>query len=495
MATSYGAIVCGESGVACGAVGAVKELEQVVLKGPWINAVLRVKFQSQTKLVFVEGVVSDQDFEDCRCELHQPVEHDVIGGVGCAAESVGFHKAVQALYIVGGPVRYCHAEPAARRNDNVLAGMMLKGGGSKFAFQSKDLPVAVKRLSGKTNYQYEAFGAFFCYLGGVRHEYRMRVARIMGPKPLVVDVIRAVCVVGRCVMQRVKLKCVGEKMFHLEPDGSERVTNGGVLLVQKLLVAVVQYGDDIRIGAGSEVTADAVPWQEGDDSDGGGQLVTVGDTSLSFKTEYAELKALVSNRGYDLKTLKVVLEDLEKSKTVVEPLEKWDFDSDVDYGFPITLYRWEESSFSGYDFSKAELLQRWLRGKQCDIYGDLADLQLVMLTPVEQHGFAVGARERFKVLGMLGDSLFKLWAVVTSYGRRYTAAETAGAVAAVSNKRMRAMTVVDSELVKITEGRFANNDKWYGDFIEAVVGVVFVHCGHSQAMLLAEKLVVSIERK
>jgi hypothetical protein len=208
-----------------------------------------------------DGTVLDvgrKDLTECWCEIHRKPVRDASCG-GCAREPPGTFPAIKALYASDGvESRYCHADAGTRVVDAVFAKMMLSGGLELNAFAGQIARRLWKSASAR-EYVMPEFGAGYCYMRCVNPYFRVRVARLLGPYPLVKDVLAVIRVVGWAAMVPVEVIEVGNGdggcAYHMVESkvGGARSWD----LVYKM-VCIVQ--DDPRSRVGGDRVEAMSPW-------------------------------------------------------------------------------------------------------------------------------------------------------------------------------------------------------------------------------------------
>jgi len=187
-----------------------------------------------------------EDYTAARCAIHKPVVHGADGAWGCAALAPGQHAAIAALYASSAQAnRYCHADEPTLRNDRRLALRALEDSPTEQAFLYQDPRSWVKKLAG-TSMGLHEFGAGYCYLHLIRAEYRMRVARLLGPLPLVADVLRLARLVGVRVADKFTIDEFGA-FVHVNVEGHGRIMNAGAFYTSRL-ADVVRRMPNAHIG-------------------------------------------------------------------------------------------------------------------------------------------------------------------------------------------------------------------------------------------------------
>lgn len=189
------------------------------------------------------------------CRLHRKVV-DVVGLRGCARWELGTHPSIRAIYDGTGRRHVCFAEDGVKKKDVKFARLMA-GSSRMCAPLHAELLPSVRRYVKGFPVEITTFGAWYCSLIAIRPEVRMRVARVLGPLPLVADALRAINLVGRNVGCRCEWVCVAEGLYHvrlvkpLVADSSAMVTlfHDGLRLLREV-------GPMIRVGAGETTWED-----------------------------------------------------------------------------------------------------------------------------------------------------------------------------------------------------------------------------------------------
>jgi len=191
---------------------------------------------------FVRNV--DPETQAC-CALHRPVVCGVVGALGCRGLKPGTHASIRALYTKG--VYYCHAEVGQKVIDQQLFKSVVE---LSDGFVNAALPRTnrfKKRFMAGFPIDVSCYGAGFCYLGLMDQTARSRVARCLGPFPLVADVVRMMMFVGDKENVSASVVGVDDGCWHVEdkPCGSFPVYR---FLVRKLFT-IVEHDPFARIGA------------------------------------------------------------------------------------------------------------------------------------------------------------------------------------------------------------------------------------------------------
>jgi len=187
------------------------------------------------------------------CKLHLRVPCN--GGFsGCFGGRTGTHPAIRALYTATG-VHRCLVEDGAKVIDLQLAMAAMSTsdfgcgplGSAGMRWTSR---FASSQVSGV-----RSFGAGYCYQFLIVPAARMRVARVLGPVPLMVDFLRVYCVVGMPMVEPMELVKTADLCFHLQLSGASkfRLKESSLGIIWRMLYEVLASGAMARIGAsGSE---------------------------------------------------------------------------------------------------------------------------------------------------------------------------------------------------------------------------------------------------
>jgi len=181
--------------------------------------------------------------ESC-CAIHQKVDCEVAGALGCQSWSRGTHRSVAVLYDEHAVNTYCHAQVGQLVLDRQVKdeALVMRRFGCR--------PFGCGRVLGDKYFRgYSAtvssYGAGYCYLVGFPANVRSRVARILGPLPLVADVLRVLRVVGDAqVCARWSL--VGDGVYHVEAVESKKPDPFGFFFDAWQIVA--ETGGRARVG-------------------------------------------------------------------------------------------------------------------------------------------------------------------------------------------------------------------------------------------------------
>jgi len=195
------------------------------------------------------GVVTDSSVEavdggTC-CAIHRKVEHDVVGAKGCTRWRVGTHPSIAVMYVPGVDNLKCHSEIGQR----VLDGRVIVEAKtmSRYGSRAHGLGVVMgPKYFRCYNASVSCYGAGYCYLVAFPGSVRSRAARILGPLPLVVDVLRVMRCIGEPVVSADWL-CVGDGLFHVKGRRGQLGDVIGSFFSQGMAV-VASCGDGARVG-------------------------------------------------------------------------------------------------------------------------------------------------------------------------------------------------------------------------------------------------------
>jgi len=173
---------------------------------------------------------SGSDYTVCKCAIHVRVTSTFL--MGCARKPVGRHESISN----SSGTMVCHAEPFVREADQRFV-ELIKTACAGWAFCS---PVgnSFMRSYIANAVECEAFGRGYCHLSIVRSVFRWRVARVLGPQPLVAKFLVAYRFVG---MYRAKVQLVanGDAEVHVEEVGGTGKGLSGMVIFNRLFAMVV----------------------------------------------------------------------------------------------------------------------------------------------------------------------------------------------------------------------------------------------------------------
>lgn len=193
--------------------------------------------------------VSKEVFFDKCCALHKVVDHDQQGEQGCAGQALGSHRSIRAMSEKG--VVYCHAEVGQRVIDwDLFSNVVYQDG--KFVERARCRGSNFKkRYFGGYPASVKLYGAGYCYLIPFEDSVRSRVARCLGPLPLLADVVRFAFYVGARACPNVEWRFIEGIGWHLE-EGS-----GGLSVVAcrefiRRAMGILSESPNVRVGMDSE---------------------------------------------------------------------------------------------------------------------------------------------------------------------------------------------------------------------------------------------------
>jgi hypothetical protein len=179
------------------------------------------------------------------CQLHvNPLRGSSVVE-GCGGCSAGLHPAISEALACGDEVGGCALDEATRKKDRAFAEAIADDSCDNWWLMGT-APWA-KRYMTSDVVEMVAFGAGYCYLHMVEPRARMRVARVLGPCPKVIDVLRVVRVVGASSMPVLQFEEVGLGMFHVRKLG-EHWPGEADIDDAVLTLAVLAETPNMRIG-------------------------------------------------------------------------------------------------------------------------------------------------------------------------------------------------------------------------------------------------------
>jgi len=198
----------------------------------------------------------------CECRLHVRIDCGKESGVGCEALGKGTAGPIRISQLLegelpGGPAYVgCEAELGTRYRDAEFVGLVLKMafGGPRGLINRFPLQLRRKFANG-TYKDMSCFGAGYCNLEALQEGIRMRVARVLGPKPFLVAAAATISVMGQQQGFRVKLVRVGDHLWHAERTEIPVMDVAGCFLVDVCAV-VRQHGYRERLGSTPEINYD-----------------------------------------------------------------------------------------------------------------------------------------------------------------------------------------------------------------------------------------------
>lgn len=158
------------------------------------------------------------------CSVHRGVE-EVVGEIGSVVPGkMGVHPAFARSD--GGKPTPCVAGGATLAKDREFAAMALTMELTGFQFNSLKVMSPVRKYATGAVTSMASFGRGYCYLELIREELRIRVARILGPAPLVSDVLAFYRVAG-AAFHIVDFQELGFDIYHCVP-GKSRLSGRAV---------------------------------------------------------------------------------------------------------------------------------------------------------------------------------------------------------------------------------------------------------------------------
>jgi len=184
------------------------------------------------------------------CRLHVAVDDVVEKGTVLLGERVGAFSAISLA--ARGVFSKCFAEESGLKLDKYLALSALDFSIPGYAYVRDDGLCAVWKMETSSVADIRMFGVGYCYLRLVRPRVRLRVARILGPCPLLLDFLLLYRLTGLSVAF-VNVRSVGVDLFHVEESVQKRT---GLELARELLGLVsmsigARIGMDVGLNEGS----------------------------------------------------------------------------------------------------------------------------------------------------------------------------------------------------------------------------------------------------
>lgn len=177
---------------------------------------------------------------EVRCRLHDDLE----SGLSLCCERLcgeGDHSVFRAKR--AGDKR-CRAVGRVLKADYKLVCDVVSMKTPGFAYLHADLLPGFRRFANGAALGVRAFGTGFCYVILVRPEFRLRVARVLGPLPKLEDLLVLLRASGRFKIS-VQFRDVMPGILHCEEAGIER---SGAVVVKELL-GLLEMNPNYRIGA------------------------------------------------------------------------------------------------------------------------------------------------------------------------------------------------------------------------------------------------------
>lgn len=179
------------------------------------------------------------------CRIHSFPRSWLTKSVGCAQKAVGGHPAVKAAaarrpYI-------CQTTDDTRAADRALVQLYVTHSLTARAYEGKVFQPAQRLATGTAGL--ESFGKGYCYLVAFPQAFYMRLARVLGPAPLVLDVLKMLCVAGRGSMAALKVTEVEKGFFHVTRDKTVKGQNADAgLRFYGRLVEIARVNPSARVG-------------------------------------------------------------------------------------------------------------------------------------------------------------------------------------------------------------------------------------------------------
>jgi len=187
----------------------------------------------------------------CKCRLHKKSQQGVDAGLGCWKSAIGKHPAIRAAE--ENKHRFCAASEGERRKDSEFERLCLslEPGMRSFEMQG-GLEVGMSYATGTCDIR--AFGRGYCEFRAIYTGAMMRVARVLGPNPLVLDVLKVLCLVGRSNMKPLKVVEVSKGYFHVAADKDYKgMQHTAGAMFYRDLVEIAKKDNLARIGVGMAI--------------------------------------------------------------------------------------------------------------------------------------------------------------------------------------------------------------------------------------------------
>lgn len=184
------------------------------------------------------------DFSSCKCKVHVKFPFETLSA-GCGARQVGSHPVVQAA--AEGKHVYCHAEQLVRDADKNFLQFALSGSEER-AYAAERVPVSVERYCSVVGASARDFGKGYCYLTPIRPKARWRVARLLGPCPLLRDVAVMLRVVGANKFRPLVLEPVVGGLYHVANGQVKGESSEAGSKFYDEVVRVIGTWPDARVG-------------------------------------------------------------------------------------------------------------------------------------------------------------------------------------------------------------------------------------------------------
>jgi len=343
--------------------------------------------------------------------------------------------AISGLYCRN-PVRYCHAELGVRTLD-VACGKMALSAARLAAFAGGKFRPVGKYVQG-TAKAVSFFGAGYCYIEVVVPEVRVRVARILGPCCLIIDVLRMMRVVGASQVRTYRLVELGGGAWHYEAI-SEVLVPAWVLAQE--LAEIVEIAVDARIGG---------------------------------RMSQDDLRALVRSGEVSRADLEELLgEEPATIPDVVEVVGNQAF-GDVFGGLPLCGFPVLGAPVRSRPHGE---LVEWLRSRGWDPPGSaLGLLYLLSTPPMEQSIVCAGGRARIKGWALYGDAVLRMAAISHALTLSLTPEQCSANLRLADNVNLANI----SDRIGLTVCLFGENGascKVIADTFEALIGMVAAFAG------------------
>lgn len=174
------------------------------------------------------------------CSVHRDYSDVCSGAQDSYLGAKGTHP---AFALAGTGVNVCCAEKKTLGIDREFLGLCSSFWVPGSQFRAKALLRDVRKYATGTVTNLASFGVGYCYLQLIRPEFRFRVARILGPLPLLADFLMVYRLAGVC-SSRSELVFVGQGLLHVKT--AVDVVEGKD--VWKELHGLLEMDENVRIG-------------------------------------------------------------------------------------------------------------------------------------------------------------------------------------------------------------------------------------------------------
>jgi hypothetical protein len=325
----------------------------------------------------------------------------------------------------------------------------------------------------------EWLGAGYCYTAALIAVFRMRVARLLGPLPFLINVLRFVLVCGVAVGPELDLVKVGPGLYHVEVKGTSVDLNAGFKFVGQVMKVLRAEGPQVRVGASRMSETELREW-----------------LLAGLQGSSCAIPGLSADRGDSV-------DGLEGGKTITTSSQA---------GVPDSVVRGVYSLSRAVGLSQVSLTPAaYKQHVECGRVQGLvkalgtvgvhipkmawADLAVVTVAPVHLAKVFAPMKERKRLMEVLGDVALKELAAVSVLAEGGLMASYTRILDAQRNSEL-GKVLRSSSLIRwfVVEG-LSEDSKVFADMIEGTIGTVAYwstsQSVHSLALHL--KLVTRVE--